>query len=100
MIFYEIELLDDWNLDVPSWKYPINLESPRMSSPGFGNDSKMMVMGVDVTAQVSPESQRRMRTGIWKLLPKETDRAQHQTCLVSSLQLPVRQFHGRPYTDT
>ncbi|GFW29397.1 uncharacterized protein TNCV_743391 [Trichonephila clavipes] len=65
MIFYEVELLDDWNLDVPSWKYPKNLESPRMSSPGFGNDSKMMVMGVDVTAQVSPESQRRMRTGIF-----------------------------------
>ncbi|GBM24113.1 hypothetical protein AVEN_50234-1 [Araneus ventricosus] len=30
--------------DVPSWKYPRNLESPRVSSPGFGNDSKMMVM--------------------------------------------------------
>ncbi|GFV75611.1 uncharacterized protein TNCV_2240601 [Trichonephila clavipes] len=29
---------------------------------------------------------------IWQLLPKETDGAQHQTCLVSSLQLPVRQF--------
>ncbi|GFU93097.1 transposable element Tcb2 transposase [Trichonephila clavipes] len=25
-----------------SWKYPRNLESPRVSSPGFGNDSKMM----------------------------------------------------------
>ncbi|GFX53866.1 transposable element Tcb1 transposase [Trichonephila clavipes] len=25
---------------------------------------------------------------IWQLLPKETDGAQHQTCLVSSLQLP------------
>ncbi|GFX01965.1 HTH_Tnp_Tc3_2 domain-containing protein [Trichonephila clavipes] len=36
-----------------------------------------------------------MRTGIWKLLPKETDGAQHQTCLVSSLQLPVRQFQGK-----
>ncbi|GFT39902.1 uncharacterized protein TNCV_2196181 [Trichonephila clavipes] len=42
--FYVVELLDDWNVDVPSWKYPRNLESPRMSSPGFGNDSKMMVM--------------------------------------------------------
>ncbi|GFV63322.1 transposable element Tcb1 transposase [Trichonephila clavipes] len=30
-----------------------------------------------------------MRTGIWQLLPKETHGAQHQTCLVSSLQLPV-----------
>ncbi|GFV77903.1 DDE_3 domain-containing protein [Trichonephila clavipes] len=44
MIFYVVELLDDWNVDVPIWKYPRNLESPRVSSPGFGNDSKMMVM--------------------------------------------------------
>ncbi|GFY12766.1 uncharacterized protein TNCV_4284241 [Trichonephila clavipes] len=36
---------------------------------------------------------------IWQLLPKETDGAQHQTCLVSSLQLPVRQFQSRPCTD-
>ncbi|GFU52341.1 uncharacterized protein TNCV_3958601 [Trichonephila clavipes] len=36
---------------------------------------------------------------IWQLLPKETDGAQHQTCLVSSYQLPVRQFQGRPCTD-
>ncbi|GFX82223.1 uncharacterized protein TNCV_33311 [Trichonephila clavipes] len=36
---------------------------------------------------------------IWQLLPKETDGAQHQTCLVSSLQLPARQFQGRPCTD-
>ncbi|GFV00587.1 uncharacterized protein TNCV_915271 [Trichonephila clavipes] len=101
MIFYAEELLDDWNVDVLSWKYPRNLESPRVSSPGFGNDSKMMVMGVDVTAKVTPELQRRMRTGIynWQLLPKETDGAQHQTCLVSSVQLPVRQFRGRPCTD-
>ncbi|GFW19739.1 transposable element Tcb1 transposase [Trichonephila clavipes] len=42
--FYVVELLDDKNVDVPSWKYPRNLESPRMSSPGFGNDSKMMVI--------------------------------------------------------
>ncbi|GFU56321.1 DDE_3 domain-containing protein [Trichonephila clavipes] len=32
----------DWNVDVPRWKYPRNLESPRVSSPGFDNDSKMM----------------------------------------------------------
>ncbi|GFV06287.1 uncharacterized protein TNCV_1579871 [Trichonephila clavipes] len=30
-----------------------------------------------------PELPRRKRTGIWKLLPKETDGAQHHTCLVS-----------------
>ncbi|GFU58672.1 DDE_3 domain-containing protein [Trichonephila clavipes] len=58
-----VELLDDWNVDVPSWKYPRNLESLRVPSPGFGKDSKMMVMRVDVTAQVAPELQRRMWTG-------------------------------------
>ncbi|GFX89305.1 uncharacterized protein TNCV_1340041 [Trichonephila clavipes] len=36
---------------------------------------------------------------IWQLLPKETDGAQHQTYLVSSLQLPVRPLQGRPCTD-
>ncbi|GFX21211.1 uncharacterized protein TNCV_2251591 [Trichonephila clavipes] len=34
-----------------------------------------------------------------EITEKETDGAQHQTCLVSSLQLPVRQFQGRPCTD-
>ncbi|GFX46838.1 uncharacterized protein TNCV_4039841 [Trichonephila clavipes] len=33
------------------------------------------------------------------LAVKETDGAQHQTCLISSLQLPVRQFQGRSCTD-
>ncbi|GFX97683.1 transposable element Tcb2 transposase [Trichonephila clavipes] len=42
MIFYVVELLDDWNGDVPSCKYPRNLESSRVSSPGFSKDSKMM----------------------------------------------------------
>ncbi|GFW57422.1 uncharacterized protein TNCV_543351 [Trichonephila clavipes] len=37
-----------------------------------------------------PELQRRMRTGIWQLLPKETDGAQHQTCLVSSLPYKIQ----------
>ncbi|GFW80116.1 transposable element Tcb2 transposase [Trichonephila clavipes] len=41
-----VKLLDDWNVDVTSWKYPSNLESHRASSPGFSNDSKMMVMPV------------------------------------------------------
>ncbi|GFU45971.1 DDE_3 domain-containing protein [Trichonephila clavipes] len=54
------ELLDDWNVNVPSWKYPKNLESPRVSSPGFGNDSKMMVM-------FSLQSDSR-RTVVWRAL--------------------------------
>ncbi|GFS94286.1 DDE_3 domain-containing protein [Trichonephila clavipes] len=58
MIFYVVELLNDWNVDVPSCKYPRNLESPRVTSPGFGNDSKMMVM-------FSLQSDSR-RTLIWR----------------------------------
>ncbi|GFV44646.1 transposable element Tcb1 transposase [Trichonephila clavipes] len=50
MIFYVVELLDDWNGDVPSWKSPRNLESPRVSSPGFDNDSKIMVINRRSTA--------------------------------------------------
>ncbi|GFT91088.1 uncharacterized protein TNCV_2008911 [Trichonephila clavipes] len=43
MIVYVVELLDDWNKNVPIWKYRRNFESPRVSSPGFGNDSKVML---------------------------------------------------------
>ncbi|GFU34875.1 DDE_3 domain-containing protein [Trichonephila clavipes] len=46
-------------MDVPRWKYPRNLESPRVSSPGFSNDSKMMVM-------LSLQSDSR-RTLIWRV---------------------------------
>ncbi|GFW60765.1 transposable element Tcb1 transposase [Trichonephila clavipes] len=42
--FYVVELLDDWNVDVPSWKYTRNLESPGVSSPGYCNDSKKIVI--------------------------------------------------------
>ncbi|GFW10692.1 transposable element Tcb1 transposase [Trichonephila clavipes] len=48
--FYVVELLDDWNVAVLSCKYPRNLELPRVSSPGFGNDSKMMVIKIRSTA--------------------------------------------------
>ncbi|GFV85799.1 HTH_Tnp_Tc3_2 domain-containing protein [Trichonephila clavipes] len=53
MIFYVVELLDDWNVDVPSRKYPRNLESPRVSSPGFVNDSKMMKQTEHIIRPVS-----------------------------------------------
>ncbi|KFM58810.1 hypothetical protein X975_09069, partial [Stegodyphus mimosarum] len=44
MIFYVVELSAVWNVGVPNWKYQTNLELPRVSSPGFGNNSKMTVM--------------------------------------------------------
>ncbi|GFU88771.1 transposable element Tcb1 transposase [Trichonephila clavipes] len=41
------------NVDVPSWKYQRNLESPRVPSPGFDNDSKMMSTTSDLSRQLS-----------------------------------------------
>ncbi|GFU06471.1 transposable element Tcb1 transposase [Trichonephila clavipes] len=79
-----VELLDDWNVDVTSWKYPRKLESTRVSSPGFVNNSKMMV--IKTPKKISGKIPYRF----------VTDGAQHQTCLIRSLQLPVRQFQGRP----
>ncbi|GFX68176.1 transposable element Tcb1 transposase [Trichonephila clavipes] len=63
MIFHAVELLDDCNVDVSSWKYPRNLESPRVSSlwqrfQNDGNVSRCYSTG-------HPELQRRMRTGIF-----------------------------------
>ncbi|GFT89974.1 uncharacterized protein TNCV_4592761 [Trichonephila clavipes] len=66
MNFYVVELLDDWNVNVPCWKYPRNLESPRVSSAGIGND--FQDDGTDVSRCYStgrPELQRRMITGIY-----------------------------------
>ena len=66
MIFYVVELSAACNVGVLRWKYPRNLELPKVSSLGFGNDSKITEMSVDVTVQVAPELQRRMKTGIWQ----------------------------------
>ncbi|GFW81878.1 DDE_3 domain-containing protein [Trichonephila clavipes] len=40
-------------MNAPSWKYLSNLESLRVSSPGFGNDTKMMHQ-VPVTTKRTP----------------------------------------------
>ncbi|XP_054719057.1 uncharacterized protein LOC129228403 [Uloborus diversus] len=54
--FYVVELSDDWNVDVPSWKYPRNLESPRVSSPGFDKDSKTMYICTNMHQEERPTS--------------------------------------------
>ncbi|GFU14438.1 HTH_Tnp_Tc3_2 domain-containing protein [Trichonephila clavipes] len=97
--FYVVKLLDDWNVNVPSWKYPRNWESPRVSSPGFSNDSKMMVMLVDVTAQIAPELQRQMRTGIFGSYcqKKQTD---HSVKPVPSALFSYRPVRRVPLTAT
>ncbi|GFT89982.1 HTH_Tnp_Tc3_2 domain-containing protein [Trichonephila clavipes] len=41
MIFYLVQLLEDWNVAVPSRKYPRNLESPKVSSQRFQDDGNV-----------------------------------------------------------
>ncbi len=67
-IFYVVELSAAWNVGVLRWKYLRNLELLKVSSLDFVQDfdSKMMVMSVDVTVQVAPELQYRMKTAIWQ----------------------------------
>ncbi|GFV92167.1 transposable element Tc3 transposase [Trichonephila clavipes] len=69
MIFYVVELLDDWNVDVPSWKYPRNLESPRVSSAGFDNDSKMMKPATGTTVSKQTVYRRLGHIGIYARMP-------------------------------
>ncbi|GFT91509.1 uncharacterized protein TNCV_3903121 [Trichonephila clavipes] len=72
------------------WKYPGNLESPSVISRLWqrlqddGNVSRCYSTGRSRVTTLNEDWY------IWQLPPKETDGAQHQTCLVSSLQLPVR----------
>ncbi|GFW09187.1 uncharacterized protein TNCV_2101411 [Trichonephila clavipes] len=81
------------------WKYLRNLESPsvisRLSQRFKDDDNVSRCYSTGHPRVTTPNEDRY----IWQLLPKETDGAQHQTCLVSSLQLPVRQFQGIPCTD-
>ncbi|GFX91731.1 hypothetical protein TNCV_3529301 [Trichonephila clavipes] len=62
----------------------------RVSSTGLVSGSKMMVMKRDDTKKVTFEFQHQIRTSIWKLFRKETDGAQHHTCIVGSLYPLVR----------
>ncbi|GFW36342.1 cubilin [Trichonephila clavipes] len=80
--FYVVELLDDWNVDVTSWKYPrkhgiaqsvISRLWQRFQDDG--NVSRCYSTG---RPRVTMPNEDRY---IWQLLPKETDGAQHQTCL-------------------
>ncbi|GFT03656.1 uncharacterized protein TNCV_858291 [Trichonephila clavipes] len=91
--FCVVDLLDDWNVDIPNWNYPRNLNHPECHSRLWkrfqddGNVGRCYSTG-------HPEFQCRMRTGIWQVYCRKEAGAgaQNQTCLVISLQLPVRQF--------
>ncbi|GFW72325.1 uncharacterized protein TNCV_703621 [Trichonephila clavipes] len=65
---------------------------------GHSADRPRVALEKRVT-QVGSELQRRMTTGIWQLLQKETDGAQPQISLASSFEPLVQQFHGRSYRD-
>ncbi|GFY26845.1 transposable element Tcb1 transposase [Trichonephila clavipes] len=65
--FYMVELLDDWNLDVPSWKYPV--ESSRVSFPNFGNDSKIKAINRRSTAS---DLSRELSSAIATIVSRQT----------------------------
>ncbi|GFV04759.1 uncharacterized protein TNCV_1820201, partial [Trichonephila clavipes] len=95
MVLTRDDLADDpsnklwlWNVLVKAGSIRGNLESPRVSSQALATIQDDGNVSRCYSTQSRPELQCRMRTGIWQLLPKATDGAQHQTCLVSSLQLP------------
>ncbi|GFT97202.1 transposable element Tcb2 transposase [Trichonephila clavipes] len=67
--FLRGRILNDWNVDVPSWKYPRNLESLRVSSPGFGNDSKMMIINRRSTA---PDLSRQLSSATGTTVSRQT----------------------------
>ncbi|GFW63395.1 transposable element Tcb1 transposase [Trichonephila clavipes] len=74
------------------WSYPTEStlgtwNRKRVSFPGFGNDSKMMVMCVDFTAQVTSELQHRMRTSIYIYLAVTAQRNRRSTASDRSRQL-------------
>ncbi|GFT96061.1 transposable element Tcb1 transposase [Trichonephila clavipes] len=70
MIFYVVELLDNWNVDVPSWKYPRNLDSPTVSSPCIGNDSKMMLLPKETDG--APDLSRQLSSATGKTVSRQT----------------------------
>ncbi|GFV88716.1 uncharacterized protein TNCV_3354681 [Trichonephila clavipes] len=102
--FYVVELLDDWNVDVPSRKvsedFGITQSVISRLWQRFQDDCNVSRCYSTGRPRVTtPNEDRYIYIYIWQLLPKETDGAQHRTCLVSSLQLQVRQFQCRPCTD-
>ncbi|GFX31953.1 HTH_Tnp_Tc3_2 domain-containing protein [Trichonephila clavipes] len=95
MIFYVVELLDDWKVDVPSWKYPRNLESPRVLWKRFQDDGNVS---------------RCYSTGHLRVTTLNEDRylavtaKRNRRSIASDLSRQLssatsRQFQGRPCTD-
>ncbi|GBN85635.1 hypothetical protein AVEN_156805-1 [Araneus ventricosus] len=70
-------------VDVPSWKYPRNLESPRVSSPGFGNDSKDDGNVSRCYSTVMPELQTPNEDWYLAVTAKRNRRSTASDCLFS-----------------
>ncbi|GFV11458.1 transposable element Tcb1 transposase [Trichonephila clavipes] len=85
-------------LEHPAKKYPRNLESPRVSSSGFGK--KRFQDDGNVSRCYSTGRPQVTTLNEFIVCQKKQSGAQHQTCLPSSLQLPVRQFQGADRVQT
>ncbi|GFX41056.1 transposable element Tcb1 transposase [Trichonephila clavipes] len=57
MFFYVVELLDDWNV---AGSIPGTWNRPSSASPGFGNDSKMMLSSATGTTVSKQTVYRRL----------------------------------------
>ncbi|GFV86748.1 uncharacterized protein TNCV_3964781 [Trichonephila clavipes] len=96
MIFYVVELLDDWNVDVPSWV-----------SEELGN-AQSVISRLWQRFQHDGNVSRCYSTGRPRVTTPNEDRYlavtaksnRQSTASDLSLQLPARQFQGRPCTDT
>ncbi|GFW63679.1 uncharacterized protein TNCV_4329671 [Trichonephila clavipes] len=95
---------DSWNLQVNIKLHSLKLVTeawPMM--PKRRTDFKLTRLLIGHTRFTHSTGRPRVTTPnedrYLAVMPKETDGAHHQTCLVSSLQLPVRQFQVRPCTD-
>ncbi|GFX83675.1 uncharacterized protein TNCV_349391 [Trichonephila clavipes] len=88
--FYVVELLGNRNVDVPCWKYPKNhgiaqsvISRLCQRFQDDGNVSRCYSTGHPRVTTPNEDLYLAVTA------KKKKDESQHQTCLVSSLQLPV-----------
>ncbi|GFY08672.1 transposable element Tcb1 transposase [Trichonephila clavipes] len=70
--FYRGRTIGRLKCDVPSWKYLRILESPRVSSPGFGNDSKINVTAKRNRRSTASDLSRQLSSATARTVSRQT----------------------------
>ncbi|GFT98060.1 hypothetical protein TNCV_3362671 [Trichonephila clavipes] len=78
-MFLRNKIIGNIEYNVLKWKFLNSLELREVSYQGFGNDSKITEMSVEITIQIDPELQHRMKAAVWQQPKKEADGVQHPT---------------------